>query len=245
MTHLVIVTGGSSGLGRALIDAAPAGSARLDVSRSGHGGEGVNHVAADLSDPSSWSEVGGAIEAAVDEAEWDRITMFHNAGTLTPIGFVGETDHDAVTTNVLLNSASTQVLGHRFLAAVRDLPARRELVLISSGAARRPIAGWATYGAAKAAGDLWARSVGEEQSQRGGAMVLSVAPGVVATPMQQEIRDTDERDFPGVERFREMHASGDLAEPEPTAGALWDLLDRPALRTGSVLDLRDLPGELR
>lgn len=240
MESLVIVTGGSSGLGRALIDAAPDGSTRIDVSRSGHGGDGVRHVAADLADPASWQEVGERIAEEVAGRAWDRITLFHNAGTLTPIGFVGETDSAAVTSNVLLNSASGQVLGHRFLAAVRGLDARRELVMISSGAARKPIAGWATYGASKAAFDLWARTVGEEQQQRGGAMVISVAPGVVATAMQEEIRATDPRDFPGVQRFRDLHANGELADADETARRLWSLLDDPQLTTGRALDLRDL-----
>ncbi len=242
MGHLVIITGGSSGLGRALLDAAPEGSTRLDVSRSGHGGDGVRHLAADLADPATWQRVGDAIADAVNGGSWDRITMVHNAGTLTPIGFVGETDSAAVTTNVLLNSAAGQVLGHRYLAAVRDVDARRELVMISSGAARRPIPGWATYCAAKAGFDLWVRTVGEEQQERGGAMVVSVVPGVVDTPMQAEIRETDPADFPGVERFRDLHAQGDLLDPDDTARRLWRLLDVPDLRTGEVVDLRDRTG---
>jgi benzil reductase ((S)-benzoin forming) len=240
MDHLVMVTGGSSGLGRALLDAAPADSVRIDISRSGHGGDGVRHLHADLADPATWAEVGRVIAQVVAEREWGRITFVHNAGTLTPIGFVGETDADAVTTNVLLNSASGQVLGHHVLQAMRELTCRRELVLISSGAGRRPVPGWATYGASKAAFDLWARTVGEEQAQRGGAVVLSVAPGVVDTPMQEEIRRTDPADFPEVERFRDLHASGSLADPDATAARMWELLDDPTLQTGSVIDLRDL-----
>lgn len=240
MDHLVIVTGGSSGLGRALIDNAPDGSTRVDVSRSGHGGADVRHLRADLAEPAAWAEVGHAIEELVDERSWDRITLIHNAGTLTPIGFVGDKDSDAVTANVLLNSASGQVLGHRFLAAVRGHAGRRELVLISSGAARRPVTGWATYGAAKAAYDHWARTVGEEQAERGGTMVVSIAPGVVATAMQAEIRDTSERDFPSVQRFRDLHDAGDLLDPDETAGRLWARLDDPNLITGAVVDLREL-----
>lgn len=237
-TTLVIVTGGSGGLGQALLAAAPGGAHRVEVSRSGSGLSGVQHVAADLADPASWPTVGERIAALVTDRAWRRITLVHNAGTLTPIGFAGEVDADAYTGNVLLNSAAGQVLGQLFLTAVRDRDARRELVLISSGAARTAYPGWSAYGAGKAAGDQWVRTVGAEQAERGGVRVLSVAPGVVATAMQTSIRATDEHDFPRVARFRELHAEGRLADPDDVALALWELLDDDSVATGEVVDLR-------
>ena len=239
MDTLVIVTGGSSGLGRALLDAAPADSTRVDISRSGHPGEDVTHLRADLAEPDTWADVGDQVADLVAARAWGRITFIHNAGTLDPIGFVGETEADAVTTNVLLNSAAGQVLGHRFLAAVRGLDTRRELVLISSGAAQKAVPGWSTYSASKAAFDAWVAGVGAEQQQRGGVRVLSVAPGVVATPMQQAIRDTDEHDFPGVQRFRDLHEDGQLVAPATAAAQLWALLDDRSVSTGRRVDLRE------
>jgi benzil reductase ((S)-benzoin forming) len=238
MDTLVIVTGGSSGLGRALLAAAPPGAHRVDVSRSGSELEGVDHLDADLADPAAWTRVGERVTALLAERRWDRVTMIHNAGTLAPIGFVGEVDSDAYTHNVLLNSAAGQVLGQRLLAATRRTVARCELVLITSGAARTAYPGWSAYGAGKAATDQWVRTVGAEQAARGGARVLAVAPGVVATAMQSLLRDTDARDFPRVERFRELHAQGQLADPDDVAAALWELLDDPSVATGEVIDLR-------
>jgi benzil reductase ((S)-benzoin forming) len=198
----------------------------------------VEHLAADLSSPPSWAEVGARIEALVAERDWDRITLIHNAGTLEPIGFVGEVDTEAYTRNVLLNSAAGQVLGHRFLAAVRGTAGRHELVLLTSGAARTAYPGWSAYNAGKAALDQWVRTVGAEQAERGGARVLAVAPGVVATGMQAMIRATPAHDFPRVQRFRELHAQGQLADADAVATALWDLLDDPSVATGEVVDLR-------
>jgi benzil reductase ((S)-benzoin forming) len=243
MDSLVVVTGGSAGLGRALLAAAPAGAHRVDVSRSGPGDEAafgdVHHVVADLADPASWAEVGRDLGRLVRERSWDRISVLHSAGTLEPIGFAGEVDATAYTRNVLLNSAAGQVLGHHVLAAVHDLGARRELVLLSSGAARTAYAGWSAYGAGKAATDQWVRSVGAEQAERGGVRVLAVAPGVVATGMQATIRDTDERDFPPVARFRRLHAEGQLEDADDVARRLWTLLDADEPGTGAVVDLRD------
>lgn len=239
MHPLVVVTGGSAGLGRALLAAAPVGSHRVDVSRSGPPPEAEEHVPADLSDPAAWTAVGEHLQRLVVSRAWTRITMINCAGTLDPIGFAGEVDPADYTANVLLNAASALALGQRFLVAVAASTARRELALVSSGAARSSYLGWSAYGAAKAAGDQWVRTAGAEQQERGGVRVLSVAPGVVATDMQARIRETDRRDFPQVEKFQELHATGGLADPTDAASRFWHLLDDDEVPTGSVVDLRD------
>lgn len=242
MDTLVIITGGSSGLGRALLETAPPAAHRVDISRSGSGLDDVEHLPADLADPASWPGVTAELDRLATSRPWQRITLLHSAGTLEPIGFAAEVDPATMTANVLLNAAAPQVLGAGFLAAVAALPsARRELVLLSSGAARTAYPGWATYGAGKAAVDQWVRAVGEEQRQRGGIRVLSIAPGVVATGMQELIRTTDERDFPRVARFRQLHADGQLAHAGEVAARLWRVLDQDH-ESGAVLDLRDLGG---
>jgi benzil reductase ((S)-benzoin forming) len=244
MNTLVVVTGGSAGLGRALLVAAPTGARRVDVSRSGPASDpelgDVHHLAADLADPTGWATVGRELADEVAARPWERICVVHSAGTLEPIGFAGEVDAAAYTRNVLLNSAAGQVLGNHVLAAMRGLDARRELVLVTSGAARTAYAGWSSYGAGKAAADQWVRVVGAEQQVRGGVRVLSVAPGVVATGMQAAIRETDERDFPNVSRFHELHAEDQLEAADDVARRLWALLDDPDIPSGSVVDLRQL-----
>jgi len=69
--------------------------------------------------------------------------------------------------------------------------------------------------------------------------VLAVAPGIVATAMQEQIRATSAGDFPDVARFVELFESGQLREPREVAAAIWGLLDRE-LPNGAVVDLRDL-----
>lgn len=240
MPALVVVTGGSSGIGRSLLASAPADASLLDVSRSGPPGidREVAHLAADLADPASWSRVVAGLDDEIASADHDRVVLLHAAGTLEPIGFAGEVDLEPYARNVLLNAAAGQVLGAGFLAAVRSLTGvRRELVLISSGAARRAYPGWSTYGAGKAALDHWARAAAAEQAERGGTRVVAVAPGVVATPMQAHIRATDPADFPNVDRFHELHETGALADPDEVARRLWALLDEPDL--DPVVDLRE------
>ncbi len=238
-SHLVVVTGGSAGIGRALLAAAPAGSTRIDVSRRGTDLEGVRHVAADLADPSEWAGVAGAIATELTSQAWQRVTVVHAAGTLDPIGYAAEVDATAYAAAVLLNSAAPQALGQHVLTALADMDVPRDLVVLTSGAARTSYPGWSMYNAGKAAVDQWVRTVGAEQSDRGGVRVLAIAPGVVATGMQELIRRTSPRDFPRVERFRRLHEEGALAEPEDVARRLWRLLGDPDVSTGSVLDLRE------
>ena len=71
--------------------------------------------------------------------------------------------------------------------------------------------------------------------------VLAVAPGVVATPMQAEIRRSSARDFPEVARFVELDKVGALREPDQAAREIWSLLSRD-FQNGAVLDLRSPDG---
>ena len=236
---LIWITGGSSGLGAALARTAPYEAAHtVTISRSA-GSDATEHIPADLADPGSWGAVENHLLARMGEFSGDRVVFVHNAGTLDPIGFAGEVDTAAYLDNVLLNSATGQVLGHAFLKAVAAAGFTREavLVMISSGAASSAYPGWSAYCAGKAALDQWVRAVGEEQRTRGNVTVLSIAPGVVATAMQAQIRDTDQADFPNVDRFHELHDQGQLRDPDAAARAVWDVIGR-GLPSGTVTDVR-------
>ncbi len=168
------------------------------------------------------------------------LKFFHCAATLNPIGFAGEVDPGAYAANVVLNSASPQVLGDRFIAIAKRLGVPAVMVQISSGAATKPYPGWSSYCAAKAAVDHWTRTVGKELEERGEPItVVSVAPGVVETPMQAEIRGMHESHFPNVQRFRDLKSEGILRSPSEVARDLWALATREDLVNGAVLDLRD------
>lgn len=238
MSALVFVTGGSSGIGRALIETLPFADARVvHFARRPAPGVAENH-AVDLADPRAWVEVAEVFEREVEAFEGDRVVLVHAAGVLTPIGFAGEVDADAYRAHVLLNSAAPQVLGDAFLRALRESPAAATLLFVGSGASTSVYEGWSGYCAGKAAVDHWTRVVGAERDRRGGRQrVLCVAPGVVATAMQDEIRDTAERDFPAVAQFHALHRDGVLRAPHDVARELWTLALR-GLPNGSVLDVR-------
>lgn len=239
MSHLVFISGASSGIGRALSESVPFDPARVvDISRRGT--PGAEHLAADLADPASWPRVAERFAAELEGFAGERAVFVHNAGTLEPMGFAGEVDAGAYTREVLLNAAAPQVLGDAFLRAAAGTRAPCTLLFIGSGAATSVYEGWSAYCGGKAAVDHWVRVVGAEQKRRGDrCRVLSVAPGVVETAMQEQIRDMSPDAFPAVERFRELAREGALRDPGEVARELWGLVERDAFDNGAVLDLRD------
>lgn len=236
MSSLIWISGASAGIGAALASAVPFPDARvIDLSRRGGT---VEHFKADLSDPADWKRVEQHFAAELAGFDGERVVFVHNAGTVVPIGPAAAVEADAYTRAVLLNSAAPQVLGRAFLRATAELDCEKHLVMLSSGAARNPYPGWSAYNAGKAAVEQWVRTVGAEEN---GCRVIAVAPGVVDTAMQGDIRAVDERAFPAVERFRDLKRSGGLITAEQAAQGIWSLLDR-RLDSGTVLDLRDHDG---
>jgi benzil reductase ((S)-benzoin forming) len=238
-SDLVIISGASSGIGRALADTVPIPGARIvDISR--RGSESYEHVFADLADPEGWRTASEFFRRELTGFGGGRAIFLHSAGTLEPIGFAGEVDPDAYRRNVLLNSAAPQVLGDAFLRAARHTEAACDLVMISSGAARSVYEGWSSYGAGKAAVDQWVRTAGAEQERRGGrCRVVAIAPGVVETAMQAQIRATPPGSFPQVERFVDLYEQRELRRAEDAARDIWAVLAGD-FENGAVLDLREI-----
>jgi benzil reductase ((S)-benzoin forming) len=240
---LLWISGASSGIGAALVETVPYDDVHIvDLSRSG-GTPGTEHLPADLTDPAAWSAIAAHFQVRLAEFAGGHVGFIQAAGTVQPIGFSGEVDHARYRSAVLLNAAAPQVLGDAFLNALESsgFEGTADLVCISSGAAQRPVEGWSAYCAGKAAQDMWVRTVGAEQARRRrGRRLLAIAPGVVATAMQEQIRATDERDFPDVERFHRLHKEDALLDPRDSATRIWRVLTGDA-ESGAVLDIRGDP----
>lgn len=235
---VVWITGASRGIGKALAASVPwAGARVINVSRRPL--EGAENVRADLATPEGWLLAARSFEEELTGFEGERAVLVHAAGTLTPIGFAGEVDAAAYQRCVLLDSAAPQVIGDAFLRALGRTAARGLIVQVSSGAASSVYEGWTAYGAGKAAVDHWVRTAGAEQVRRGGrCRLIAVAPGIVETAMQAEIRETGEQGFPSVAKFRELHRTGQLRTPEAAARDIWALALDETLPNGAVVDVR-------
>lgn len=236
--HLAVITGASSGIGAALVTVARDDGATV-ASTSRRTADGDVHLSLDMAQESSWPRFRSWLADLVTD-EVDRVTVVHAAGTVTPVGFMGEVDPDDLATAAILNSVVPQVIGDAALAAVG--PERTAtIMMITSGAATSAYAGMAHYCAGKAAMDQWVRVAGAEQDHRGSdVLVWAVAPGVVESAMQEHLRAADPEDFPNTTRHRRLAQDDDLSTSDEVAEVLWRLASERTHPNGAVLDVRDL-----
>jgi benzil reductase ((S)-benzoin forming) len=186
----------------------------------------------------------GAAVAAFAErvaAELGPIDLWvNNAGVLDPMGPVRDLDPGEVERHLRINVLGVLHGTQAYVRHVRGHGRGGVLVNISSGAALRGRAGWAAYCAGKAAVDRLTEVVALEEAAAG-LRAYAVAPGVVDTDMQVQIRASSPDRFPDVEQFRELERQGAFNSPAWVADHLLDLVLDEDARPGVVV-LR-LPAE--
>jgi benzil reductase ((S)-benzoin forming) len=217
MYDIVWVSGASSGIGRAFIDAIPDRDARA-ICIARRPSPRAEHLRADLSDPASWRVVADHFDETLGSADYGNALFFHCAGTILADGPVLRTDAADYTSAVLLNSASGQVLGRAFLVAASRNNCRATLVMCSSPASTDAYPGLSHYCGGKAALEHWCRAVGEELGD--GANVFSVVPTAIDTPMVRGLM-AEAADVPVGGLFIEAEAEGALVPPADAAQAIW------------------------
>jgi NAD(P)-dependent dehydrogenase (short-subunit alcohol dehydrogenase family) len=149
----------------------------------GGGGKAIA-LACDVSDVAS---VNAAVAATQSKAGPVSI-LVNNAGTITPIGDLHETDPLEWARNVHVNLSGAAAAVHAVLPGM--IAAKRGTIInISSGAAHRPLPGWSAYCAAKAGLVMLTRALAADYADKG-IRVFGFAPGVVDTEMQAAIRSS-------------------------------------------------------
>lgn len=238
--NLYIVTGASKGLGAALAAAlaGEAGSLVIGFSRDPERNEPSINIHADFSNLAAIAPAFERAAATFAGRRFERAVLFNNAGVVEPVGRFDEIDVATLSAGLAVNLAAPMAMTRLFAHATRDIAERRLVVNISSGAARRAIAGWSAYCAAKAGLEMATRVAALEADAR--LAICSLAPGVVDTSMQAVIRGVDEHDFPDVARFRAMKADGALRAPVDVARDIIAVMNAGKLANGGNFDIREM-----
>ncbi len=250
MKKYYFITGASRGIGEAIAYQLLSPENRLFcLSRSEntslveaareHGCE-LSYHQVDLSRPFDILELVPLWLSQVELETAESICLIHNAGVLTPVGRVGGEDRtEAIVESHHVNFMSPVLLTERFAEWTQEWGLPKQVLMISSGAARKPKAAWSSYCSTKAALEMFAACMAEEQaSQAHPIRVVSLAPGVVDTAMQDYIRSQDAANMPGVERFVQLKEQGQLWSPTFVAKKIIELLQSPTFGEEVVADLR-------
>jgi len=250
--HLVILTGASRGMGRALAEQllARPGYQLIGISRHSAPDLAAAETGAD-STLAQWEhDLSDAASAAARLAGWlkgadgDRYasaTLINNAGVIAQPAPLSEAQAGELMRALRVGLEAPMLLTSAFLQATQGwLQARRKVLNISSGLSRNAMASQAPYCAAKAGMDHFSRAVAlEEASLPNGARVVSLAPGVIDTDMQVQLRGADPAKFPDRARFTRLQSEGLLATPAAAAARVLAYLERDDFGSKPVADVRD------
>ncbi len=249
--HLTILTGASRGLGRAVAEALLArGHHVLALSRQPAqmptqppvpAGAQLTSWAVDLAEARPVAERLSQWLAAQGPAAFESASLINNAGVVSQLAPLSELAADDLVNALRVGLEAPALLSAAFLRATAAWPVPRKLLLVSSGLGRRAMAGSASYCAAKAGLDHLARAlVLEEAAKVNGARVVSLAPGVIDTDMQVQLRSADAALFPDRANFIGLKEGGRLDSPAAAAAKLLAFLDRADFGSNPIGDVRDV-----
>lgn len=225
MKHYII-TGASSGIGKAIAEALLKSedsqvyglSRRQTVEHDRY-----KHLAVDLSDQQALIDF--ELPQIIDT---EQIVLLNNAGTLGTVAHVGSLSDAEIAGSYNVNVLAPAILSNKFVKAYSELDCEKLIINISSGAASSPYDGWAVYCSSKAAVDMFSRTMAQEQEMKSnGVNVLAIAPGVVDTAMQTQIRSTDKSGFTRKDKFIELKESGSLYNAEDVADRFVEIFNDP------------------
>ena len=246
--HLTILTGASRGMGLAMAQQLlQAGQALVCISRrentalatqARQTGATLEQWPLDLANS---GEVAARLQQWLSQAgaRYASATLINNAGVIPAIAPLSALSAEDIAQALRVDLEAPMALTAAFLAATENWQVPRKVLNISSGLGRRPMASQAVYCAAKAGMDLYTRCVAlEEALKPHGARVCSLAPGVIDTDMQTQLRGADAAAFPDRARFEQLKRGGQLDSPEAAARKVLAFLQRADFGSEPVADVR-------
>jgi benzil reductase ((S)-benzoin forming) len=241
--NIAIITGASKGIGNALAKTYyKNGWKVITFSRTeGDLPKKIHQIKVDLSNTKDLENAFNNAFAEVDLSTIKRFTLINNAGRLGKISPIDNISLQDISLSVKLNVIAVMQLSSLFIKKLKEVNVIKKIINISSGAAINPYAGWSTYCSSKAAIEMFTKTVAlEQQDKRYPVKINGIRPGVVATDMQKQIRETTKQDFKNVDKFIDLSKSNRLSNPISVAEKIYAIDVNDILNSGDIVDLREI-----
>ncbi|MCO5356654.1 SDR family NAD(P)-dependent oxidoreductase [Acidovorax kalamii] len=252
--HLTILTGASRGMGLAMAQQLlKSGNTLICIARSTNPDLAAEAKAAGATLEQWQQDLSQGEQAAHQLQAWLQAqgpqafasaTLINNAGVIpriAPLSASANPQDLADLAHALrVGLEAPMQLTAAFLGATDSWTVPRKVLNISSGLGRRAMASQAAYCAAKAGMDHFTRCVAlDEALKPHGAKVCSLAPGVIDTDMQVQLRGADPAAFPDRQNFANLKTGGQLTSPADAATRVLAWLERADFGTNPVADVRE------
>lgn len=223
MSKTIIITGASSGIGKALaLHLAKAGHKIIAVGRneaalaelSQAAPDRIIPVVADLAKGEDLAKIKNALSA-----DDQGIYLVHNAGIAVP-ALLKDMTRESWDQHMTVNATAPVFLTKLLVPQLKD---GGRVLNISTGLAHFPMAGFSAYGISKAALYMMKEFFNAELRDQG-IIFGSAMPGVVDTPIQEQIRSKSVAEFPSVGLFKGFKEKNELLDPMTSAKFLAWLL---------------------
>ena len=223
--HRILVTGASSGIGRALaLRLASQGHRVLAVSRrlelleslQSHVPRHIETLQADVSKEADRQRI---VDVAKQQGPLTHVV--HNAGIIEPVSKLADVKLEDYRLQHSINTEAPLFLTQALLPYVAE---GCRFLFVTSGAAHVPWQGIASYSISKAGADMVWRVFKQEYEEKD-VYFAGLRPGGVATPMVDRACGYPTSILPAGDVMRQRKAEGTLLEPETAAGFIeWVLL---------------------
>ncbi len=242
--EIVILTGASKGLGFEILKHVleKPNTLVVSVSRTKLNFE-VAHLVQinlDLTEFRNCEELMATLgEMFTKQATLKKITLINNAARLGEIKTCINVSSLDVAKTIFLNTTVPILLQNRVLQFASE-HTFVEVLHIISGAANKAYHGWGAYCASKAGLLMATKTAALEITNLGlNAKAWALIPGVIDTGMQEEIRNSNVRDFYELKRFVKMKSENMLISPAVIASFITKALTDTAFVNGEVYNIKD------
>ncbi|CAL2084282.1 SDR family NAD(P)-dependent oxidoreductase [Tenacibaculum sp. 190524A05c] len=242
MSKILIITGGSKGIGKALANYySNNGYEVYSLSRTTSDSEIINQITVDLSNLNDSVVIFEKLIQKLKSIPIESITLINNAGRLGQIANLEHISPEDIHKSIVLNTTIPLSFSGIFIKELSSINCLKQIITISSGAAKKAYPGWSVYCSSKAAIDMMTATIAQEQEYVDNpTKAFGIRPGVVDTNMQSQIRTTNSSDFRNVQRFIDLKENKELYTPEYVASKIFELDTKGSLKNGLTVDLRDL-----